>query len=101
MIDTETQQVYYTPVYYILAQFSRTIRPGDQAVWTELSKDGLGGDDLHACATLNPDGILSVQLLNTTTDPIEYKLQIGDEFANLQIAPNSVQTVRVQMPGER
>ncbi len=101
MIDTETQQVYYTPVYYILAQFSRTIRPGDQAVWTELSKDGLDGDDLHACATLNPDGILSVQLLNTTTDPIEYKLQIGDEFANLQIAPNSVQTVRVQMPGER
>ena len=34
MINTETGQIYYTPVYYVLAQFSKTIRPGDRAVQT-------------------------------------------------------------------
>ncbi|MFO8145145.1 MAG: glycoside hydrolase family 30 beta sandwich domain-containing protein [Candidatus Syntrophosphaera sp.] len=98
MIDTASQHVYYTPIYYVLAQFSRTIRPGDQAVQTELVRDGLGKDDLHACATLNEDGILSVQLLNTTETPIAYNLQIGLDHAALRIAANSVQTVRVQLP---
>lgn len=101
MIDTDTQQVYYTPVYYILAQLSRTIRPGDQAVWTELRKDGLDEDDLDACATINPAGMLSVQLLNTSAEPVECQLQIGAEHASLQIPANSVQTVRVQLPGEQ
>ncbi|HNT52480.1 MAG TPA: glycoside hydrolase family 30 beta sandwich domain-containing protein, partial [Candidatus Syntrophosphaera sp.] len=98
MIDTETQQVYYTPVYYVLSQFSRTIRPGDKAVRTELRKDGLGADDLHACATLNSEGMLSVQLLNTTQAEIECQVQIGAEYATLRIPPNAVQTVRVEIP---
>jgi glucosylceramidase len=98
MIDTATQQVYYTPIYYILAQFSRTIRPGDQAVQTKLLADGLAEDALHACATINPAGMLSVQLLNTTAESIEYQLQIGTQHAGLQIEANSVQTVRVQLP---
>lgn len=97
MIDTQTQQVYYTPIYYVLSQFSRTIRPGDRAVQTELQMDGLGEDDLHACATLNGDGLLSVQMLNTSPKPLDYKLQIGASFADIRIAANSVQTVRVSL----
>lgn len=101
MIDTDTQELYYTPVFYVLSQFSRTIRPGDKAVQTELHKDGLGEDDLHACATLNDEGLLSVQLLNTTPEPIACKLQIGTEYAELIIEANAVQTVRVQLPREQ
>jgi glucosylceramidase len=97
MIDTETQQVYYTPIYHVLAQFSRTIRPGDRAVRTERTLGGLGADDLHACATRNDDGLVSVQLLNTTKKPIEYVLQVGDRFAELTIEANAVQTVRVRL----
>ena len=29
MIDTATQEIHYTPIFHVLAQFSRTIRPGD------------------------------------------------------------------------
>ena len=97
MIDTETQQVYYTPIFHILSQFSRTIRPGDKAVQTKKDTAELGEDDLHTCATLNDDGMLSVQLLNTTAKPIIYNLQIGAKYAEVTIAANSVQTVRVQM----
>lgn len=97
MIDTETGQVYYTPIYYVLAQFSRTIRPGDKAVQADKSLDGLDNDALHASATINDDGLLSVQLLNTTKEPIQYSLQIGSQYAAVEIAANSVQTVRVQL----
>jgi glucosylceramidase len=97
MIDTATQDVYYTPIYHVLAQFSRTIRPGDQAVQTRRVLAGLGSDDLHACATINADGLLSVQLLNTTQEAISFKLQIADRYAEISIPANAVQTVRVQI----
>ena len=98
MIDTETGFVYYTPIYYVLAQFSRTIRPGDKAVAVNRRLDGLDTDALHASAAVNEAGLLSVQLLNTTRQPIRFGLQIGAQFANVEIPANAVQTVQVQLP---
>ncbi len=97
MIDTETGEIYRTPIYHVLAQFSRTIRPGDRAVETERRLGDLGPDDLHACATINDDGLLSVQMLNTTKRPIPLHLRIGDAAAPITAPANSVQTVRIQL----
>ncbi len=97
MIDTERNYIYYTPIYYILAQFSRTIRPGDKAVKTEKILSGLDNDALHACATINDSNILSVQLLNTTKKTLEFSLQIDDQYAIIKMLPNSLQTVRIQL----
>lgn len=97
MIDPATEQVYYTPIFHVLAQFSKTIRPGDTVVQTDTHLAGLDSDALHACATLNSTRVLSVQLLNTTKQPIRYSLQIGSKCAEIRIAANSVQTVRVQL----
>jgi len=97
MIDTNSKQVYYTPIYYILAQFSRTIRPGDKAVQTEKILSGLDTDALHACATINDSNLLTVQLLNTTKEPLEFSLQIVDQYAVIKMVPNSVQTISVQL----
>ena len=98
MIDTETGQVYYTPVFHVLAQLSRTIRPGDRAVGTSRRLEGLDDDALHASAAVNDDGLLSVQLLNTTKQPIRFGLQIGAQYADVEIPANAVQTVRVPVP---
>jgi hypothetical protein len=57
----------------------------------------LEDDALHASATLNAGRLLSVQLLNTTKQALDYALQIGSQFASITIVPNSVQTVRVQL----
>lgn len=97
MIDLKSKQIYYTPIYYILAQFSRTIRPGDKAVQTEKILAGLDNDALHACATINKDNLLTIQLLNTTKGSLEFSLQIEDQYAIIKMIPNSVQTVRVQL----
>lgn len=97
MINTEIEQIYYTPIYYVLAQFSRTIRPGDKAVKTEQILGGLNDDDLHACATINKDNVLSIQLLNTKKEELVCNLQIYDQFAKINMEANSVYTVRVQL----
>ena len=97
MINTETTEVYYTPIYYVLAQFSKTIRPGDKAVQTQKQLLDLDEDALHASATINSEKLLSVQLLNTTKTPITYQLQIGAQHASITIAANAIQTVRVQL----
>lgn len=98
MIDTVTGEVYYTPVYHVLSQFSRTIRPGDRAVRTRRALgDRLDPDALHACATLNGDGVLSVQLLNTTASEIACGVQVGGRFATVRVPANAVETVRVMV----
>lgn len=97
MIDVETGKIHYTPIFYVLAQFSQTIRPGDKAVQTDTDVYGLDQDALHACATMNGDGLLSIQVLNTTKRPIQYKLRIGAQYAAVTVPENSVQTVRVQL----
>ena len=97
MIDTDSGYIYYTPIYYILAQFSRSIRPGDQALQTD-TRLAVGDDDaIHASASQNDQGLLSVQVLNTTQQPIEYDLQIGAQHADVTIAANALQTVQVQL----
>ena len=97
MIDVESGQIYYTPIYHVLAQFSRTIRPGDKAVQADKKLNGLDDDALHASASVNDDGLLSVQLLNTTRSPVSYSLQIGNQHAAIDIPANALQTVRVQL----
>ncbi len=97
MIDTATQEIHYTPVYHVLAQLSRSIRPGDRAVQTRKDLRELAPDDIHLCGTINQAGLLSVQVLNTSAAPIRYSLQLKGSHAVIEIPENSVQTVRVQL----
>ena len=97
MIDTETGYVYYTPIYHVMAQLSRTIRPGDTAVQAYKYLDGLDEDTLHASATVSPDNLMSVQVLNTSKEPVDYALQVGGQHADVTIPANSLQTLRFQL----
>ena len=97
MIDTSKGYVYYTPVYHVLAQFSKTIRPGDRAVQVDKNIIALDDDAIHASASIDDAGLLSVQVLNTTKLPIDYVLQVGAQHAEVAIEPNALQTLRVPL----
>jgi len=97
MIDTASGYVYYTPIYYILAQFSRTIRPGDRAVQTDKHTKALDPDAIHASASINDADLLTVQVFNTTKKPVDYRLQIGAQQAEVVIPANALQTLRVPL----
>lgn len=95
MVDVDSGYVYYTPVFYVLAQLSRAIRPGDSIVDVCRSLGDLDEDALHATATRSDDGTLTVLLLNTTKAPIDLSLQVGAQFAPLTLPANALETVQV------
>lgn len=97
MINTETKEVYYTPIYYVLAQLSKTIRPGDIAVQTNTDKANLDADAIHTCATINDQNLLTIQILNTTKESIPVSLKISNQFAKMNIDANALETIQIQL----
>ncbi len=97
MIDTQSGEVYYTPIFHVLKQFSRTIRPGDRAVKTVTTLGTLPEDTLHASASVNHDNLLSVQLLNTSKSPLTFDLQVADKVAKVDMPANALKTIQIQL----
>lgn len=96
MIDIESSNVYYTPIYYILAQFSRTIRPGDFVVQSKIDSQ-LSQDGVYAMSSIGRKNLLSVQLLNASRQSIECSLKIDDQFACINLLANSLQTIQIPL----
>jgi glucosylceramidase len=94
----ETDEVYYTPLYYVLAHFSKYIRPGAVRVGLTgscLSPECLP-DELMATAFRNLDGTIVVAILNQSDAPVDYALTLGGRQVEVSIAASAVQTVVVE-----
>jgi len=89
MVDGETETVYYTPLYWILRQFSRHARPGGTVLVTELD----GPTTLHASAILNPDGRVAVHVFNESAESVTVALDVGGRRALVTSPPASLETI--------
>ncbi len=96
MIDRQTKDVYYTPIYHILSQFSRTIRPGDYVITNKVVNSTLDDDDLHVLATINSAKEISIQMLNTSDEIISTSIQIEDSYIQVEIPANSLETLQMK-----
>ena len=76
MIDTENDDIYYTPVYHVLKHFSTSIRPGDVALRASPVEGELK-DSLYVGAILNQKNEVVISMLNVSQEPIEYSLTTG------------------------
>lgn len=92
MIDTNAEDVYYTPLYYVMAHFSKLSRPGARVLKTTVSADL----PLLATSTWDDAGRLTLHVLNTTSAPLSYTLALANGSAQLQIGPATLQSVVVQ-----
>lgn len=97
MIDTDHEHIYYTPVFYVLAQLSRTIRPGDRMLGVESAFESEQSECVYSCASINDTGLLSVQVLNTSKNAVPYALQIGNQYARVTIDANALSTIRINI----
>ena len=101
MVDYANNVVYYTPYYYVLKQFSRSMRPGDVALqvhYPSTMKTGVDCEtqDIFLCAVEKTDGSYAINILNmgsTTTLPI----QLGDYYAQIELPASSVKTIIVTL----
>ena len=88
--------LYFTPYYYVLKQFSRSMRPGDVVVTVKGERLEEEGSPLHVCAVAKQDGTYAINILNTGEET-SFPLQIGEYMANIELPANCVETIIVKL----
>ncbi len=91
LVNPEKDEVYFTPLYYVLQHFSRYIRPGAKRIGYENPDDSI-----MVTAAQNPDGSIAVVIFNPNEESKDLKLSLGSRTAALQISAKAIQTVMVQ-----
>ncbi len=94
IVDPETDEVYYTPLYYTMAHFSRFIRPDGYRIGYEHNDE-----ELLVTAAVNPDGSISVVVLNQTEEAKQINLTLNGSTATFGIQGKALQTISIPSKG--
>ena len=90
IVDLEKDEVYFTPIYYIMAHFSKYIRPEAEII-DVLKSD----DDLMVTAAKNTDGSIAVVIFNEEGETKNFKLTLGEKATSISISANAIQTILI------
>jgi glucosylceramidase len=88
LVDPEKDEVYFTPIYFVMAHFSKYIRPEAKRIGFVNSDE-----DLMVTAAQNPDGSVAVVVLNQTATIKSFNLQLGTKSALVSISAKALQTI--------
>lgn len=88
IVDEEADEVYYTPLYYIMAHFSKYIRPNAEVIDVQSSDK-----ELLVTAAINPDKTISVVIFNQTESKKEFSLELNGASKDITINPQAIQTI--------
>ena len=88
IVDPEKDEVYFTPLYYTMAHFSKYIRPGAERIGFEKTDK-----NLMVTAAKNPDGSIAVVVFNQDSESKNFNLSLGDTGINLKISGQAIQTI--------
>jgi glucosylceramidase len=90
IVDPDADEVYYTPLYYTMAHFSKYIRP--QAVIIDAQNTD---KDLMVTAAKNPDDSIAVVLFNEGKNDKAFTLKLNDKTVNIAINAQTIQTILI------
>jgi glucosylceramidase len=90
IVDAEKDEVYYTPLYYVMTHFSRFMRPGALKIKCDIDQKYL-----HATAVKNPDGTIAVAVFNPINEAVTIKLKLNNQFQTWTINPHAIQTILI------
>jgi glucosylceramidase len=88
IVDPEQDEVYFTPIYYTMAHFSKYIRPGAKRIGFEHTDE-----DLLVTAAQNPDGTIAVVILNQGEEEKSFNLALGEQSTSVAISGKAIQTI--------
>lgn len=88
IVDTSTQEIYYTPLYYTMAHFSKFIRPGAVRIGFQVADP-----ELQVTAAQNPDGSIAVVLFNPQEKGKAIELNMAGEMVSFTINAKAIQTL--------
>ena len=90
IVDPQADEVYYTPLYYIMAHFSKYIRPGAEVIGVDSSDK-----DLMVTAAKNPDGSVAVVVFNEGMEHKSFALTTTASTTQISINPQAIQTILI------
>lgn len=88
IVDTDKDEVYFTPLYYTMAQFSKFIRPGAVRLGVENTEK-----ELMVTAAQNPDGSVAVIVFNPSAEERAYCITVNDLDIRTIIKEKAIQTI--------
>lgn len=92
IVDPEKDEVYYTPLYYVMKHFSAFIRPGAQRI------EWAGSDEsLLLTAVKNVDGSVVLVVLNPTDLSKTIEVSMANEQVVTKIDAKALQTIVFQI----
>jgi glucosylceramidase len=86
--NTTTGELIYTNSYYYIGHFSKFVRPGARRIASAPSRS-----QLISTAFVNPDGKVSVVVMNKTDQKLSYHLWLDGQAAEVSSLPHSIQTL--------
>jgi len=90
IVDPEKDEVYFTPLYYTMAHFSKYIRPEAKVIGLENSDK-----ELQVTAAQNPDGSIAVVVFNEGKTKKSFKISLGEKETLINIDAQALQTVMI------
>ena len=92
LINPITDEVIYTPLYYLLSHFSKFIRPDARRIGIEGEKV----DGLIYTAAKNTDDSIALVVFNKNKKAHELSITIETNTYTTHIAPNAIQTIHLK-----
>jgi len=90
IVDPESDEVYFTPIYYTLSHFSKFIRPGATRIGVDNSDESL-----MVTAAKNTDGSIAVVVFNEGDTSKTFKLSLHEKTINIKIDEKAIQTILI------
>ena len=88
IVDPETDEVYFTPLYYVMSHFSKFIRPNAIKIGCQIDNS-----DLMATAVENPDKSIVIVVFNPTDNQQTLKISLNNQIKTISINQKALQTV--------
>lgn len=88
IVNPDKDEVYFTPLYYVMAHFSKFMRPGAHRIGCEINHK-----EVMATAVQNLDGSIAVAVFNPTEEKYSISINLNNETKKLSIDSKALQTI--------
>lgn len=86
--DPATDEVYFTPLYYVMSHFSKYVRPQAKRIEINLSNNAL-----QATAFKNSDGNIVLIAFNESDEVVPFTIDMNNRQISLTIDKKAIQTI--------
>nr|WP_315149907.1 glycoside hydrolase family 30 protein [uncultured Flavobacterium sp.] len=91
IVDPEKDEVYFTPLYYTMAHFSKFMRPGAVKIGCQINNK-----ELMSTAVKNPDGSIAVVIFNPTEQELAVEINQNNKKKTISINAKALQTIVIK-----